>query len=268
MSQEAIEDAFDFEEEGVVEEQEVEEEQQEEQPKPSGYITKEDWVASGKPADEWVTEDVFKERTQRIKETSRLKRELAHKNEELDNRIKNLNALSQAQINRLQAQLEAERDRAIEVADKSEVKRLDKEINSLRSESELIAEKTPQQQQRDPAILEWEADNPWVNDPDDPRRSIAIDAFVKAQQAGKTMAGCLLAADKSVMNYEPKQERRKMAPMADMSKSSAPPKSGGVTLTWSQLKQDEVAYYDELFEPAGMSKKDFLKTVADQRKGA
>lgn len=271
MQAEEIEDAFDLTEEEILEEEqqeEEEEEKEEEKPKPSGYMTKEAWIASGKDPDEWVTEDVFKERTLRIKNESRLKRELAEREKEFDNRIRNLNALTQSQIKRLEAQLQAQRDEAIEVGDKAAVKSLDRQIHEVQEEAKLLDEPKAVDQ-RDPAIIEWEAENPWVNDLEDPRRPIAIEAFTKAQNAGKSLAMCLIAADKSVSGYEPeRQEKRKMPQMADSSKSTISSKSDSPTLTWSQLKNDEITLYEELFEPEGMSKKDFLKTVADQRRGA
>jgi len=246
--------------------------EQETKPAPSGYMSKEDWVASGKDAAEWVTEDVFKERTLRIKNESRLKRELAETRKEFDSRLKDSNLLWQGQLARQRQELMDKRDNAVEVANLAEVKKLDKQINDLDKEADLVKD-APQQAERPPEVVEWEEENDWVNDVNDPRTAVAQQAFGKAHQEGKTLAYCLRAADKAVaaMKSDGKQseqaEQRKKPPvsMADSSKSVS--HSGeSANLSWSQLTSDDKAIYDELF--SHKTQKEYLKIVADARRGA
>lgn len=261
MQAETIEDIF----------QDVlpEETEKKEEPKTSGYMTIEAWEASGKDPKDWVSEDVFKERTQRIKETSHLKRLLAEKDKEFDNRIKNLNAVQQAQLNRQRDELISRRDDAIDVADKAEVKRIDKQLNDLDKEAELASDKV--QPPKPIEIVEWEQDNPWIFNLDDPRSKIANDAAAAAINAGKTIAYALREADKAIAKYEtasePSEIRKKPpVPMSDSSRSSV--SRDAPTLNWGSLSKEEESLYEELYSHTGMTKKDYLKTVADQRKGA
>ena len=87
---EAAENVEDLLVDGVVIEddnlQAVTEDKHEDKPAPRGYMSKEAWVESGKDPDEWVSEEVFKERGERIKQTTKLQKEF-------DNQIKNLNLL-------------------------------------------------------------------------------------------------------------------------------------------------------------------------------
>jgi len=72
-----------------------------------------------------------------------------------------------------------------------------------------------------------------------------------------------LAANKSV-----EITKKKPAQMVDSPKAAVGGGNDTATLSWNQLKREEIDVYEELFEHAGMSKKDYLKAVADQRKGA
>jgi len=277
MSEE-IQDVF----EDVLDEellQEVTEEKQEEkqEEKPSRYLTKEQWEASGKNPDEWVSEDVFNERTLRIKNEQRLKRQLADKERQIadkdrdfDNRLRNVNLLAQAQLSRQREELLARRDDAIDVANKAEVKRLDKQISDLDKEAELVADK-PAAPNKPPEVVEWEEENEWINDISDPRTPIAQKAFQEAVSSGKTIAYALRMADKAITAAKqemPEITKKKPAQMVDSPKAAVGVSNDTATLSWNQLKREEIDVYEELFEHAGMSKKDYLKAVADQRKGA
>jgi len=241
----------------------------EDKPAPSGYMGKEAWTASGKDPELWVSEDVFKERTQRIKETSRLKRELAEKDKEFENRLKNVNTLQQAQLARQRAELLEQRDDAIDVADKTAVKKLDKQIADLDAEADLVAD-TPVKQANPPEITEWEEENQWVNDVNDPRTPIAQSAYSEAINSGRTIAYALRAADKAVAAMKPASKaddiRKKPAVSMSDSARSATTDSNSLTLSWSQLTSEDKAIYEELF--SHKSQKDYLKIVADARTGA
>jgi len=245
------------------------EETTEEKPAPSGYMGKEAWTASGKDPDLWVSEDVFKERTLRIKNESRLKRELAESRKDFDNRLKNVNTLQQAQLARQRAELLEQRDDAIDVADKSAVKKLDKQIADLDAEAELVKD-APVKQANPPEVDEWEEENPWVNDVNDPRTPIAQAAYGEAIASGKTLAYALRAADKAVAAMKPtiKADDIRKKPAVSMSDSSraATTDSNSLTLSWSQLTSEDKAIYEELF--SHKSQKDYLKIVADARTGA
>ncbi len=144
----------------------------EEKTAPRGYMSKEAWIESGKPADEWVSEDVFKERGERIKQAARLQKE--H-----DNEIKNLKLLHQINLKNQREELMARRDNLIEEADKDGVKAIDKQLAEL-DKLDDIAKDTPVQQSKPSEVIAWEAANPWCNDPKDPRLGIANRTYIAA----------------------------------------------------------------------------------------
>lgn len=262
-----VEDIF---EDVLPKETDTPQDQPQEKEAPSGYMSKEAWTAAGKDPDEWVSEDVFKERTLRIKNEQRLKRQLAETKEDFDNRLKNLNMLSQAQLERQKQELLSRRDDAIDVADKATVKRIDKELDAIDKQSELVADKK-EELQKPPEMIEWENDNPWIFDENDERRDIAIAAYSEAKDKGKSETAALIAATlaaKEVSQSKNVEYKKKPAvSMADSSKSTQS-SSDNVTLSWSQLSSEEKSIYDEFFAHTKVTQKDYLKTVADQRRGA
>lgn len=271
---EEVEENLEAEETEEQEEQEEAEEVAKTDPSlPKGYMTKEAWIEAGKNPEDWVSPEVFVETRKRIEETNRLRRELRAKEEEFNNRIKNLNALQQKQLSRQRQDLLDRRDEAIDTADKAEVKRLDKELKSLDEEAELIAEKEEASPQKPAEVVEWENDNPWCHNPDDPRLAVAQKAWQEAQAdviAGKrTIAGALRLVDKAVAAVDvddKKPAKRTPTPMVDSSKTTASTRNDGPSISWKDLTRDELAIYDDLYQ--GMSKKDYLQAVADSRKGA
>ena len=168
------------------------------EPAPKLHISKEDWIAQGRDAELWVPPEVFKERTQRINETSKLKQEnqrLRAEREEDNRRLTNVAFLQQQQITRLRADLESRRDDAIDVGDRTAVKAFDKQLRDLDTEESLIKEPVQQQSNIPPEVAEWNEENAWLT-ADHPLKSVANDVFIKAMSDGKTIAGALRMVDK------------------------------------------------------------------------
>lgn len=235
---------------------------------PSGYMTKDAWVEAGKDPDEWVSPEVFKERTQRIKETSRLKREMAEKEREFENRIKNHSLLAKAQLQREIEKLQAVRDEAIDLSDRDGVRMADKKIKELDKEMSLIEEEKLAQPAKPIEVVEWEEDNPWINDPDDPRTPVAQKVFKQTLESGKTIAYALRAAEKAINSQEEREIRKKPAVSMADSPRGAVSKSDSPSIAWSHLSREEAEIYDTLFIHTGMTKKDYLKAVSDERRGS
>lgn len=267
-NQESLEDVFS----DVLPDKEEHEESEptnQKEDTPSGYMSKEAWIEAGKDPDEWVSQDVFKERTQRIKEVSRLKREMAQQSKDFENRLKNVATLTRVQAQRELERLSSLRDEAIDLSDREEVKRLDKRMAEIEKEKDLTEEKKVESV-KPPEVYEWEEENPWINDNDDPRTPIAQKAFREAMESGKTLAGSLRAAERAVQSLSQQDREIKKKPavsMADSSRSVAS-KNDSPSISWSSLSRDEVDMYNEVFSHAGMSKQEFLKTVADERRGS
>lgn len=270
MSDEELKEEFGLgdepEEESTEEEQQEEEEQPEEegstesQPEeddlPPGYMTKEEWVAKGKDPDEWRSPEVFKERGYWLKRQ-------AQEREEFDRRIENLSAYHRTQLEMQRDDLIRKRDDAIEMADKNEVKRLDKQLDSLGQQEKLISKKdapnTPIE------VQQWEEQNPWVKDPNDERTPIAQSLFQrKLKSNGGDVASALESVDEAMEKLYPPKTNKRPPPVEKSAARSAGKGKNGVDFS-SITAEEKKIWESGLF---GDDKKAFLQAVADDRKGA
>ena len=228
-----------------------------EKPVSKGYMDKDAWVAAGKDPDEWVSPEVFKERGIRIEETSKLRKQLSQIQQEADNRIANLNKLHRIQLESERNKLLVERKTAILTADESEVARLDKAL-----EQNKDLQKDLEDAPAKPAeVVEWESENQWIFDPEDPRTAPAIAAFTEAQQAGKTMASCILAADRAAAKINVSAPVVKRTPTSTADAPKARQVSGGKI----QLSMKDISSEERQLRSFFSSEAEFLKAVADSR---
>jgi len=227
---------------------------QDEKPEPRGYMSKEAWIASGKDPKEWVSEEVYRERGERIKQTTALKREY-------DNQIRNLNLLHQVQLKNQRDELERRRDGAIEVADKASVKSIDKQIKELDRLEALTEQEQVAAKPRE--VVEWEEDNPWCQNKDDPRLIVANRIYVEAINAGKTIASALRLVDKEISSKF-SDKRSAPAQIVEGARKSTSKSGGDDMPTMKTLTREEQKAWDSgLFS----SEKEFLKAVLADRKG-
>lgn len=268
-----FEDAFEIEddvEQELPDAEEAEEskpEAQPEAPAPKMFIDKETWIKQGRDPAKWVSPELFAERTERINVTQRLKQELKQQEKEFESRLKNVNLFQQSQINRLRRELESKRDDAIDIADKQEVKRLDKELKDLDDMEELSKPVEAAPANLPPEVIEWNAENPWLTQ-GHPLQQQINDEYNKAIAAGKTIAGALRAVDKlaaQLLKQEPATAKK--APRAIVDTPRGVVGKSQDDTSWKSLTREEVAIYDEVYAELGMSKKEYLQTVADSRKG-
>jgi len=232
------------------------EEKQPEVELPKGYKTKEDLIAEGKDPSTWLPPEAFAERKERFKVETKYRREL----EDMRNQMANLNKFHSRQLEMTRSQLEKQREDAVLTADLKEVKRLDGELEDLKQAQPV------QQVQKLPEEIEWEAENAWIMNPDDPRTAIAQRVYVEQINSGKTIATALRAVDREVakLSDAPRVERRPSAPAADSSKTPAAKRGNDApTVTWDSLSADEQAIYDSSVWP---TKSEFLKSVANSRR--
>jgi hypothetical protein len=221
---------------------------------PRGYMTKEAWVASGKDPKDWVSAEGFKLRGEHIKHTQALRRDF-------ENQIKNLSLLHQVQLKAQRDDLLSKRDDAIDIADKAAVKAIDKQIKDL-DDIERLNTPAPASAAKAPEILEWEADNPWSQDPSDPRLALANSVCGQALRQGKTLATALRLVDQEIARAFTQKtgDRRQIVE----GNRTAGGKRDEPALTMRSLTSDERKYWE-----TGMfaSEKDFLKAVTNARKG-
>lgn len=279
MQDQELEQEFDLEDEEINEALKLEETEEEspepeidhKEPAPKLHISKDDWVKQGRDPELWVPPEVFKERTQRINETSKLKQEnqrLRAEREEDNRRLTNVAFLQQQQITRLRADLESRRDDAIDVGDRTAVKAFDKQLRDLDTEESLIKEPVQQQSNIPPEVQEWNEENAWLT-ADHPLKSVANDVFIKAMNDGKTIAGALRLVDKELAKHkdEPTQKRVASRSMVDSPSRGAVSRSDSAGLRMSDCTREERDMFNEFYKPSGISEKEFLKSVSESRKG-
>ncbi len=224
---------------------------------PRGYMSKDDWTASGKDPKDWVSEEVYKERGVRITETAALKRDF-------DNQIKNLSLLHQVQLKNQRDELFSRRDDAIDIADKAAVKALDKQIKDLDDIERLNTPAPSPANAKAPEITEWESENPWCLNQNDPKTILANRVFSAALASGKTNAGALRAVDREIAA---KFSERSGSPrqIAEGSRSAGGNRISAESVTMKTLSREEQKAWDSgLFS----DEKAFLKAVVNDRKGA
>lgn len=257
MSEAAEKDPADLLIDGVVIEDDnlpvVTEEKHDDKPAPRGYMSKEAWVESGKDPDEWVSEDVFKERGERIKQTTKLQKEF-------DNQIKNLNLLHQAQLRKERENLLSRRDDAIDIADKAAVKDLDKQIKDLDKLEELTQEQI-EAPQKPPEVIAWEKAHPWVFDDSDPRTKLAVKTFNAATAGGLDVLEAIELVDAAVG----KKFSEKSTPRQNVegSRQSSGKREEAVVSMKNITREERIAWDEGFFK----TEKEFLQAVANSRKG-
>lgn len=286
LDQQELEQEFDLEDEeinealnqGDGEEEAPEPEIDNKEPSPKLHISKDDWVKQGRDPELWVPPEVFKERTQRINETSKLKQEnqrLRAEREDDNRRLTNVAFLQQQQITRLRADLEGRRDDAIDVGDRTAVKAFDRQLRDLDTEESLIKEPPKQQLNIPPEVQEWNEENEWLT-ADHPLKPIANDVFAKAIEQGKTIAGALRLVDKELSKHielDPVERAvtsaKKVASrsIVDSPSRAAVSRSDSAGLRMSDCTREEREMFNEFYKPSGVSEKEFLKSLAKAREG-
>jgi hypothetical protein len=226
-----------------------------------GFMSKEDYVAKGGHPDDWRSPREFRERGELIKQKKELEQKLTAVERRTENEIKNLNMLHEIRLKSEREELLRQRDDAIDVADKAEVKRIDKLIEANDDQTAIVQ---PQVQavQKALEIQEWEAENPWCMNLDDPRTPLAQKVFGEELAKGASNTKALIAVEKMLAAKFSKPEvNRDQA--VESSRTAGKVQNSG-KLSWSQLTPAEEKYY---LPSQWASKEDFLKAVANIRKG-
>ena len=227
------------------------------------YIDKETWVKQGRDPDKWISPEWFRDRTEKIQ----LKSMIAQQQKEFDRRLELNNRMHQVQLDRQRQDLESRKENAILEADSKEVKRIDKELRDIDALEQTIKPAPVEQTGIPPEVIEWNAENQWLT-ADHPLRGQINETYSNAIAEGKTIAGALRAVDKlaaQLLKSDPVQKKQPRA-IVDSPKGGAVVKSQS-NLSWSSLTSQQQAIYDEVWADAGVSKKEYLQSVADSMKG-
>lgn len=192
---------------------------------------------------------------------------------DFDNRISSLNKLHEAQTeakikNLKQAQREAVEDNDLEAFDKLETEIKDQTDQQAKAATPAATDSRPQE------VVDWEANNPWINDANSKKVN---DAQFYYKQAWDNPA--LNGNYKAVFDYVDKQmaeshpsetptnPRRSMPTNTEQSTRTTPRGGKSRALTMNDLTQDERSAWNQ-FSDAGLfsSEKEYLQAVTDTRK--
>lgn len=227
------------------------------EPEHKGHMSKEAWIAAGKDPEEWRDPVEFKWRGELIKQKK-----------EHEAQIKNLNFLHEQRLSMERASLLSQRDNAIDIADKAEVKRLDAAIANVDKQQDLLTQnQVVEQQVKHPLEAQWESENPWVFDQTDPRSPIAIAAYQDALQKGKTVAEALVIVEDYVDRKFGKATKL-TAPLVEPSRTAGGKRESS-GMSWSDLTPMDVKIFNEVWPKSGDVNKDkraYLKAIADEKK--
>ena len=99
-----------------------------------GWVGRDEWVESGKNADDWVSFNHFNEKGEMISNLMNLQKQVKN----FDQRITDNNEYWKTQIEIQRNDLMGKRDEAIDLADKEQVKAIDKQIEALNKQEQSI----------------------------------------------------------------------------------------------------------------------------------
>ena len=212
-----------------------------------------------KTAKEYVKDGEF------ISKITELNRKIDAQKNEFDERLENTNKLNEARRKAEIEELKARRREAVNNADEEEYDKAQAKIDKL----EEVADVTPSTPRKDPAIIEWENKNAWINDPSDERTAIAQGIWnnYSSQNPNATAAEALAHVDSRINKLYPASNPRREQPDANETPTRKP-RQKGRELSMSDLTQDEQAEWDKYGSMMFKDQKAFLKAVTDTRKKA
>lgn len=105
-----------------------------------GWVGKEEWVESGKDADDWVNFNHFNAKGDLIAQARRVQT----LEKEFEKRLADNNEFHKANLEMRLSELQDKRDEAIDIADKDAVKKLDGEIKSIDKQIDKLSVKEPE----------------------------------------------------------------------------------------------------------------------------
>lgn len=222
---------------------------------PRSYMSQEQWVAEGRDPKDWRDPTEFIAKGVEIK-----------LRKEFNERLRNLNTLHEVQVSQLRSQLMADRDEAIDIADKDAVKRIDAQIATLNEQEQVIKQNNIQEPSKDPLEAQWEQDNPWIYDEKDPRRNVAIAAYNSAINSGKSIPEALSIVDDYIARKFAKPEKNH-SPMVESNKGAPAKAKDG--MSWNDLSDSDKKIFNSTWPKTGNDandKRNFLKAMADSKR--
>jgi hypothetical protein len=257
-------------EEEVAEEQEIVEEEEpqlsavELEAREMGHTSKEDWIASGRPEEEWVTPYAF------VK-YGKLQKSMHHKidaaKREFTERIDNLNKYHEAQRKLEIDALKAQQREAVELGDTEAYDAAQTKIEAIESQP-IETEAASSDNAKAPEIVAWEKDNTWIFNPDDPKTILANARYNKylAENPGCQAQDVLDYVDKEIAKTFPKQNVRREVAKKTTETSTRRSAKESKKLSMSDLTFEEKQAWNQMGQSLYNGDQDkFLQAVQDSR---
>lgn len=224
---------------------------------PKGYQTKEQWEESGNDPADYVTEEVFNARGDLIRQSKRqqrrideLENRLNSQSQDYEGRLENQARLSAIGLDSQRTDLQAKLEEAIDLGDRDKALSIQGNIDKLNPVIDSLKEPTPKPaatpQGKDPAITEWEDNNPWIMG-ETPKAAYthAIYAKFKREMAGTTgvvdYPALLKQVDADLAKEFPETNPRRNAPRTAEAGSPAG-KAKAAALKESDFTAEEKSY--------------------------
>jgi len=266
LSEELLTEALGLEAEEPKQEEEHQPTELEVEAEAMGWTDKETFVAKGGDPEKHVSPHEYV-RYGKLQDSTNSR--IASLERKFEDRLTNLNRLHEAQQVSKIKDLQAQQRQAVDDADTARYDAIQGQIESV------AAETVPQTVTKDPAIVEWEASNPWINNPSDPKTVDAQGLWnsFAAQNPNATTAMALAHVDAKMEKLYPTEKptnSRRNQPSAN--ETSTPARRGkSRELSMNDLSHDERQEYanvGHMFpgKDGKPSQKVFLKAVQDARK--
>jgi hypothetical protein len=247
------------------------EERQEEQPDLSPAEQKA-WGDGWRPEDQfegnpenWKTAGEYNLYGEMQTQVRDAKAETRRAQNDMDSRIANLNKLHTAQQAAAINDLKAQQRTAVDDRD------LDK-YDQLQTQIDNTAKVEPVAPQVDQSIAEWNAKNQWIDDGSDKAAQAQAFFNIASTKSGATTQSALAYVDDQIAKLYPDQQkptnpRRESATMTEQSLQPRQRQRSNKDLSMNDLTAQEAREYELFGKSMFKDEKQFLKSVADARKG-
>ena len=218
------------------------------------------------PSDNWKTAKEYIRDGEFISQINSLKNDMNKQKDDFDSRLNNNNKLHEARrkadINKLKAQ---QRD-AVDMSDTDAFDKAQTQIDAL-EEQQVVEPTSSHDTGKDPAIVAWEAKNPWFNDLGDERGAVAVgvwNTFTNKNPAA-TIQQALAHVDSRMDNIYPSNSNNARRNQPNTTENNTRRSSRqSKSLTMNDLTSSERSEWN-MFGSTMFTEEQFLKTVLDTR---
>lgn len=174
-----------------------------EQAQRNGHVSRDQWIEQGKDADDWVSAKKFNERGDMIGKIRKLERDSKDRDNRYSAELEQIKKFTQAAIQ----QKERELDEAVDMADRDKARAIRKEIKDLEAPTQA-----QQPEATDHTLEEWNADNPWIMDSNDPKAAYAHARYNAYSGQGMSTQEAINKMEADVNKAFSKQQRSAPTP--------------------------------------------------------